>query len=71
MKEKAKAFPRLRSEAAERRFWERHDSTPFVDWSKGERATPPNFEADDAQHLAAPAAHARTHQGRWAGFRRW
>lgn len=44
MKEKAKALPRLRSEAAARRFWERHDSSPFVDWSKGERVTFPNLK---------------------------
>jgi len=44
MKEKPKAIPRLRSEAAERRFWEGHDSTPFVDWSKGERVTLPNLK---------------------------
>jgi hypothetical protein len=41
MSKRAKAVPRLRSEAGERRFWERHDSTPFVDWSKGARVTVP------------------------------
>ena len=44
MKERAKPIPRIRSEVAERRFWERHDSTPFVDWSKGERVTLPNLK---------------------------
>ncbi len=44
MREKARAVPRLRSEAAERRFWEGRDSTPFVDWSRGERVTFPNLK---------------------------
>ena len=29
-----KKIPRLASEAAERKFWEKHDSTPYVDWSQ-------------------------------------
>jgi predicted DNA binding CopG/RHH family protein len=29
-----KKIPRLTSEAAERKFWEKHDSTPYVDWSQ-------------------------------------
>jgi hypothetical protein len=37
MKPRSKRVPPLASEAAERRFWESHDSTPFVDWSRSER----------------------------------
>jgi len=44
MKQRPRAIPRLRSEAAERRFWEKRDSTPLVDWSKGERTTFPNLK---------------------------
>ncbi len=29
-----KQIPRFASEAAERRFWETHDSADYVDWSK-------------------------------------
>jgi predicted DNA binding CopG/RHH family protein len=29
-----KKIPRRGSEAAERKFWEKHDSTPYVDWSQ-------------------------------------
>jgi predicted DNA binding CopG/RHH family protein len=29
-----KKIPRLKSEAAERKFWEKHDSSPYVDWSQ-------------------------------------
>jgi predicted DNA binding CopG/RHH family protein len=34
----------FRSEAEERRFWETHDSSPYVDWSKAERARFPNLK---------------------------
>ena len=44
MKRKARAIPVLKSEAAERRFWEGHDSSPYVDWSKAARATFPNLK---------------------------
>jgi predicted DNA binding CopG/RHH family protein len=36
--------PRFKSEADERKFWETHDSTGLVDWSKGERARFPNLK---------------------------
>jgi hypothetical protein len=29
-----KSIPKFRNEAEERRFWETHDSTNYVDWSK-------------------------------------
>ena len=41
---KLKPVPTLSSEAEERRFWETHESTPYVDWSKAERATLPNLK---------------------------
>ena len=44
MRERTRRVPRLRSEAAERRFWERHDSTQFVDWSKSERVAFPSLK---------------------------
>jgi predicted DNA binding CopG/RHH family protein len=39
-----KRVPKFRSEAAERKFWETHDSTDYVDWSKAERARLPNLK---------------------------
>ena len=44
MRSKARTVPKHRSEAPERRFWEKTDSTPYVDWSKGERVTFPNLK---------------------------
>jgi len=38
MQKRSKATPKFSSEAAERRFWEKNDSTPYVDWSKAQRA---------------------------------
>jgi predicted DNA binding CopG/RHH family protein len=37
MSRKLKPVPSFRSEAEERRFWETHDSTDYVDWSNAER----------------------------------
>jgi predicted DNA binding CopG/RHH family protein len=39
-----KAIPKFRSEAAERKFWETHVSTDYVDWSKAERARLSNLK---------------------------
>ena len=43
-KRRLKAIPEFRSEAAERRFWETHDSTQYVDWSKAEFVRFPNLK---------------------------
>lgn len=44
MNKKVKPPPTFRTEAAERKFWETHDSAEFVDWSKAERARFPNLK---------------------------
>ncbi|HSB58919.1 MAG TPA: BrnA antitoxin family protein [Methyloceanibacter sp.] len=44
MKKKLKPIPRFRSEAEEREFWETHDSTDYVDWSKAQRVRFPNLK---------------------------
>jgi predicted DNA binding CopG/RHH family protein len=44
MSGKLKPIPRFRSEAEERKFWERHDSTDYVDWSKAQRVQFPNLK---------------------------
>jgi len=36
--------PRFRNEREERKFWETHDSTEYVDWSRAERARFPNLK---------------------------
>ncbi len=44
MRRKTKGIPIFRDEAQERRFWETHDSSAYVDWSKAERARFPNLK---------------------------
>jgi len=44
MRRKTKTIPNFRNEAEERRFWETHDSSPYVDWSKAKRARFPNLK---------------------------
>lgn len=41
---KRKTVPAFKNEAEERTFWETHDSTDYVDWSKAVRATFPNLK---------------------------
>jgi predicted DNA binding CopG/RHH family protein len=43
MKARAKV-PAFKSEAQERSFWETHDSTMLVDWSKASRVRLPNLK---------------------------
>ena len=44
MRKNPKPVPRFRSEATERKFWETHDSTDYVDWSNARRARFPNLK---------------------------
>ncbi len=37
MKKIFKQIPHFKSEAEEREFWQTHDSTEYIDWSKAER----------------------------------
>jgi predicted DNA binding CopG/RHH family protein len=44
MSERKLKVPRFRSEAEERAFWEKHDSSDYVDWSKAQRVVLPNLK---------------------------
>ena len=44
MSSRRKPIPAFSSEAEERLFWETHDSTDYIDWSKAERARLPNLK---------------------------
>jgi predicted DNA binding CopG/RHH family protein len=39
-----KPIPEFRSEAAEREFWETHDTVDYVDWSQARVVTFPNLK---------------------------
>jgi predicted DNA binding CopG/RHH family protein len=43
MRKRTSPIPTFDDEAAERRFWESHDSTAYVDWDKAERVRLPNL----------------------------
>jgi predicted DNA binding CopG/RHH family protein len=52
-----RTIPAFRSEAAERRFWETHDASPFVDWGKARVAVFPNLKlSTETISLRLPAA---------------
>ena len=44
MSKKPKAVPKFKSEAEERRFWESHDSTNYVDWSRAKLVRLPKLK---------------------------
>lgn len=44
MPKKFKKIPKFKSEKEEREFWQKVDSTEYIDWSKAERASFPNLK---------------------------
>ena len=44
MSKTLKPIPAFTDEAAERRFWETHDSTEYLDWSKAQTVRFPNLK---------------------------
>jgi predicted DNA binding CopG/RHH family protein len=39
-----KSIPVFKTEADKRKFWQTHDSSDYVDWSKAQRARFPNLK---------------------------
>ena len=44
MSKRPKKAPRFKTEAQERAFWEKHDSTEYVDWRQAERVRLPSLK---------------------------
>ncbi len=44
MNRKIKELPVFANEAEERAFWEKHDSSDYLDWSKAQRVRLPNLK---------------------------
>ena len=44
MSKPTKAIPRFASEVQERAYWETHDSTAHLDWTKAKKVTLPNLK---------------------------
>lgn len=41
---KAKKIPKFKTEAEERAFWEKHDSSEYVDWKQAQAVAMPNLK---------------------------
>jgi predicted DNA binding CopG/RHH family protein len=48
MRRRAEPIPTFETEADERRFWESHDSSDHVDWSRAERVRLPDLRPSTA-----------------------
>ena len=69
MKKQIKAIPEFANEQEERCFWEKHDSSEYLDWKKAESVVLPNLKPTTKtislrlpQHLLdsiKAAAHSR------------
>lgn len=44
MSKQLKPVPQFANEAEERAFWEKHDSTEYLDWTKAQRVVLPNLK---------------------------
>ena len=44
MNKKLKSIPKFRSEAEERHFWQTHDSSDYIDWTKAAGMRFPNLK---------------------------
>jgi predicted DNA binding CopG/RHH family protein len=57
MRRRAEPIPAFATEAEERRFWESHDSSDRLDWSRAERVRLPNLRPSTASiSLRMPVA---------------
>jgi len=55
MAKKLKLIPRFQNEGQEREFWESHDTTDYVDWSKAKRMQFPNLKLSPPKPAEPPA----------------
>jgi predicted DNA binding CopG/RHH family protein len=44
MSKQRKSIPKFKSEEEERAFWETHDSTDYLDWTKAQQVLMPNLK---------------------------
>ena len=44
MSKQRKSIPKFKSEEEERAFWETHDSTDYLDWTKAQQVIMPNLK---------------------------
>ena len=41
---KVKIIPKFKNDAEERAFWEKHDSSEYVDWTQAQSVAMPNLK---------------------------
>ena len=44
MKKQLKSIPKFANEDEERKFWEQHDSSEYIDWGKAQSVVMPNLK---------------------------
>ena len=44
MKKQLKSIPKFVNEDEERKFWEQHDSSEYIDWNKAQSVVMPNLK---------------------------
>jgi hypothetical protein len=44
MKNQPKTIPKFANQTEERKFWEQHDSSEYLDWSEAESVVMPNLK---------------------------
>ena len=44
MKKRLKPIPKFASEDEERKFWEQHDTSEYLDWSQAQQVVMPNLK---------------------------
>jgi predicted DNA binding CopG/RHH family protein len=44
MKKQLKSIPKFANQDEERRFWEQHDSSEYLDWSQARQVVMPNLK---------------------------
>lgn len=49
MQKKFKKIPHFETEDEEREFWDTHDTTEYIDWSKAEFVSFPNLKPSEEQ----------------------
>jgi len=63
MAKNLRPVPKFRSEAEERRFWQTHDSSDYVDWSKATRVRFPNLKRSKSDERTRPGKERRGRSG--------
>ena len=51
MTKQLKTVPQFANETEEQAFWEKHDSTDYLDWTKAQRIVLPNLKVEEAVNL--------------------